>query len=255
MKNVIIFSDHTIGYEVTRYCTRHLSEQYQLLGVFTPQANNQGFWKPIKEIGYKDFGYFINESDFLVANDHLIDKIDYIFLISWKYILSGKFIDLAKEGVINLHYSLLPKFRGVYPVNWAIINGQKQTGITYHWVNPKIDQGEIILQRKTDIPAHFTALELINKLDLLAFDAFKDIWEGVVPLDRKNSRKQFAQDEQYYSNKRFTESNLLDLNKNYQAEDLINLLRGKTFADSNNLYFLDGENRKVYLSISLRVEE
>ncbi len=71
---------------------------------------------------------------------------------------------LPKMGTFNLHASLLPEYRGAAPINWAIINGEKQTGVTTFFIDDKIDTGEIILQKKVDISKDDNASSLHDKL-------------------------------------------------------------------------------------------
>ena len=71
---------------------------------------------------------------------------------------------LPKYGTFNLHASLLPNYRGAAPINWAIINGEKQTGVTTFFIDEKIDTGAIIQQAVTPIEAHETAASLHDKL-------------------------------------------------------------------------------------------
>ena len=74
---------------------------------------------------------------------------------------------LPEFGTFNLHASLLPEYRGAAPINWAIINGEKKTGVTTFFIDEKIDTGEIILQKKTTIGKSETAGELHDRLMLL----------------------------------------------------------------------------------------
>ena len=71
---------------------------------------------------------------------------------------------LPKNGTFNLHASLLPQYRGAAPINWAIINGEKETGVTTFFIEKKIDTGAILLQRKTQISPDETAGTLHDKL-------------------------------------------------------------------------------------------
>lgn len=72
--------------------------------------------------------------------------------------------DLPSMGTFNLHASLLPAYRGAAPINWAIINGEKETGVSTFFIDDKIDTGEILLQEKTSIDANETAGDLHDKL-------------------------------------------------------------------------------------------
>ncbi|MBN2213083.1 MAG: methionyl-tRNA formyltransferase [Bacteroidales bacterium] len=71
---------------------------------------------------------------------------------------------LPESGTINLHASLLPQYRGAAPINWAIINGEKQTGVTTFFINHQIDTGSILFQEKVDIGSSETAGELHDRL-------------------------------------------------------------------------------------------
>ena len=72
--------------------------------------------------------------------------------------------DLPEKGTFNLHASILPQYRGAAPINWAIINGERETGVTTFFIEKKIDRGAIILQRKTTIESDETAGTLHDKL-------------------------------------------------------------------------------------------
>jgi methionyl-tRNA formyltransferase len=71
---------------------------------------------------------------------------------------------IPPKGTINLHASLLPQYRGAAPINWAIINGETQTGVTTFFINEKIDEGNILLAEKIDISNDDNAETLHNKL-------------------------------------------------------------------------------------------
>ena len=79
-------------------------------------------------------------------------------------ILPAEVYKLAKIASFNIHMSLLPKYRGAAPINWAIINGEKTSGLTSFILNNKVDTGSILLQKKVDILTNWTAGELYNSL-------------------------------------------------------------------------------------------
>jgi methionyl-tRNA formyltransferase len=78
---------------------------------------------------------------------------------------------MPKLGTFNLHASLLPQYRGAAPINWAVINGETQTGVTTFFIDEKIDTGAIILKEETDIHPNETAGELHDRLMHLGVDA------------------------------------------------------------------------------------
>jgi methionyl-tRNA formyltransferase len=90
-----------------------------------------------------------------------------LFVVVAFRILPVSVFTLPPFGTINLHASLLPKYRGAAPINWAIINGEKETGVTTFFVEERVDTGEWILQRKISIGEAETAGELHDRLCLL----------------------------------------------------------------------------------------
>ncbi len=98
----------------------------------------------------------------------------------------GRLIRLARRGGINYHPSLLPKYRGGTAINWAIIRGERETGVTIHWLDEGVDTGDILLQRKVEIGPDDTAASLyFNKLFPLGVEmiaeAVKLVREGKAP--------------------------------------------------------------------------
>lgn len=85
-------------------------------------------------------------------------------LTAYAYKIKQPLLGLPKKGFINLHPSLLPSYRGAAPINWAIINGEKQTGVTTFLMDEKMDTGAIIMQSAVEIGQDETAGELTEKL-------------------------------------------------------------------------------------------
>ena len=73
---------------------------------------------------------------------------DLIILVAYGQILTGKILQLPTVGCLNIHPSLLPRYRGPAPINWALIKEKRKQGITFLFMNEKIDAGDIILQKK-----------------------------------------------------------------------------------------------------------
>ncbi|MFA5239667.1 MAG: methionyl-tRNA formyltransferase [Phycisphaerae bacterium] len=95
-------------------------------------------------------------------------KPDLILAIAFGQKISGDLIKLPTKAAINVHASLLPKYRGAAPINWAIINGETQTGNSIITLAEKIDSGDILAQASTDIVSDETAGELHDRLAKLA---------------------------------------------------------------------------------------
>lgn len=92
---------------------------------------------------------------------------DLIVVIAYGHILPKSLLQLPRYGAINVHASLLPKYRGAAPIQWSIINGETQTGVTTMWIDEGMDTGDILLQTNTDIKKQDTAQELGERLSEL----------------------------------------------------------------------------------------
>lgn len=99
-------------------------------------------------------------------------SIDLAVVLAYGKILPQWVLDVPKYGALNIHASLLPRFRGASPINASILAGDIQTGLTYMLMNSKMDEGDILWQTKTNIDSNDTAETLGNKLSL---SASKDI--------------------------------------------------------------------------------
>lgn len=78
-------------------------------------------------------------------------RADLLWISDYRYLLPQAILKLPRLGAVNLHPSLLPKYRGRAPINWAILNGETRLGLTAHWVDAGMDTGDIIAQRSFDL--------------------------------------------------------------------------------------------------------
>ena len=91
---------------------------------------------------------------------------DLIVVVAFR-VLPKEILSIPKLGAINLHASLLPKYRGAAPINWAIINGEKKSGVTTFFLNEKIDSGKIIFQKECEISSEMNAGDLHDNLSVI----------------------------------------------------------------------------------------
>jgi len=95
-------------------------------------------------------------------------KPDFIFSFYYRQMLKAPVLALARRGALNMHGSLLPKYRGRVPVNWAIIHGETETGATLHYMVEKPDAGDIVAQTTVPILPDDTAKEVFDKVTIAA---------------------------------------------------------------------------------------
>ena len=89
---------------------------------------------------------------------------DVAVVVAYGRILPEEFLRAPRRGCINVHFSLLPLYRGAAPANWAVVNGETETGVTTMFIEPSLDTGPILLQQKTPIGEKETAPELMQRL-------------------------------------------------------------------------------------------
>ncbi len=157
------------------------------------------------------------------AIKYLEEKNPELFIVSaFGKILNKKILEIPKRFCINIHPSLLPKYRGAAPINWAIINGEKKTGVTIIKMNERMDAGDIILQEPLGIELSDTAITLEDKLSNLA----AELLVKVLDLIENDDFLLTPQDESQISfAPKLRKSDGL-INWNQSAEDICNRVRG-----------------------------
>jgi methionyl-tRNA formyltransferase len=136
--------------------------------------------------------------------------------------------DMPRMGTINVHASLLPQYRGAAPINWAVINGEKETGVTTFKLQHEIDTGNILLQDRIQIGEHETAGELHDKMKMLGAEllvkTIKLLAHGTL---EERQQTQIAEDQKIelkHAPKIFTETCKINWNK--PVAEVYNLIRG-----------------------------
>jgi methionyl-tRNA formyltransferase len=115
-------------------------------------------------------------------------------VVAYGRILPDEFLRAPRRGCINVHFSLLPLYRGAAPTNWAVVNGETETGVTTMFIDPTLDTGPILLQRKTPIGEKETAPELMERLARIGAEL---LGETLARLDNLTPRPQHDRDATY----------------------------------------------------------
>lgn len=207
-----------------------VAADYPIVGVFTRPDRPAGRGlklhpMPIKEEAGK-LGLKIHQPESINSEESLklLKELgpDLIAVAAYGQILSRAVLKVPRIGAVNLHASLLPKYRGAAPINWAIINGETETGITTFLMDEKMDTGDVLLQRRIPIGEEDTAGSLHDKLAKLGAEVMVETLKGLeqgtlksVPQD--HSRASFAP-------KLKKEDGRIDWRKS--SRNLFNLIRG-----------------------------
>ena len=146
---------------------------YEILTVVTNPDRKQGRGmkmsvSPVKKFA-EEKGLQILQPEKVRKNEEFISKIrdlkpDVICVVAYGKILPKEILDIPKCGCINVHGSLLPKYRGAAPIQWAVLNGDKETGITTMYMDVGMDTGDMILKEKVTIGDDETTGELWDRL-------------------------------------------------------------------------------------------
>ncbi len=162
----------------------------------------------------------INEASSLETLKNLNPEL--AIVVGFGQILSQKLLDLPKLGMINVHFSLLPKYRGASPIQAAIINGDGQTGISTMFLVKKLDSGPVILQQDIPIDGKDNAVTLTEKLTKVGVRVLQD----TIELIRQGKAEAKSQDESRssYAALLTKESGLIDWQKS--SPELYNFVRG-----------------------------
>jgi methionyl-tRNA formyltransferase len=153
---------------------KHLLAQtdFEIVGVITqpdrPRGRGQEVsFSPVKEAALAaNLAVHQPEKIRATESETLLQKLapDCVVIIAYGQIIPARLLPIPKLGWINLHASLLPKYRGAAPINWAIVNGETRTGVTTMRIDAGMDTGDMLLQREIEIGAKETAPELAARM-------------------------------------------------------------------------------------------
>ena len=161
-------------------------------------------------------------------------------VVAYGQIIPNEILNLTKKGFINIHASLLPKWRGAAPIQRSIINLDKQTGITIMKINNKLDSGPICNSYKMDISNNENAEIISNKLSLLAAEKILDNIDDV--LDNKIEFKEQNHADATYANKIEKSEGKIDWNN--KAENIIGKING-LYPSPGAWFIYKGERFKI----------
>ncbi|MBO5645174.1 MAG: formyltransferase, partial [Lentisphaeria bacterium] len=222
----VVFAYHNIGCAAINEL---LEAGYEISAVFTHQdSKNENIWfDSVAELAVsKGIPVYAPEN---VNHPVWVGRIsamqpDFIFSFYYRNILKQDILDIPAKGAVNLHGSLLPKYRGRVPINWAIINGETESGVTLHYMTSKPDAGDIIAQERFDICCCDTAKTVFGK----AVDAAKKLLKTTLPKLADGTAERIPQndaDATTYGG-RCAKDGEIDWNKS--AEAVHNLIRAVT---------------------------
>ena len=161
---------------------------HQIVGVITNEDKPKGrgmkmMFSPVKEYAV-EHQLEVYQPHKIRNNDEIIELIkklnpDVICVVAYGKILPKEILDIPPKGCINVHASILPKYRGAAPIQWAVINGDEKTGITTMFMDEGMDTGDIILAKEVNIDKDETTGELWNRLSILGGELLVETLENI----------------------------------------------------------------------------
>ncbi len=161
---------------------RILADEHEVVAVYTQPDKPSGRGNKLSASPVKEFALQNDLPIFQPVKIKIPETLetfkshraDVAVVVAYGRILPLTYLEAFPKGAINVHFSLLPKYRGAAPVNWAIVNGETKTGVTTMRMDAGLDTGAILLQREIEIGEHENAIELMGKLSTLGADLLSE---------------------------------------------------------------------------------
>ncbi|WP_373598383.1 methionyl-tRNA formyltransferase [Paraclostridium bifermentans] len=207
-----------------------IDEGHEVLGVVTQPDKPKGRGKklsmpPVKELALKyDIPVYqpikAREESFVETLKEINPEL--IVVVAFGQILPKSILDIPKFGCVNVHASLLPKYRGAAPLNWVIINGEEKTGVTTMYMDVGLDTGDMILKSEIPLDDEITAGELHDKMMIDGAEVLKEtidlISQGKAPREK--------QDDENTCYSPIMDKSLGNIDWKKPAKEIHNLIRG-----------------------------
>ncbi len=171
-------------------------------------------------------------------------NLDLMVVVAYGKILPKRILDYPKFGCINVHASLLPKYRGAAPIQWAVLNGDKKTGVCVQQMDIGIDTGDILFTEETDIGINETSEELFERLSVIGADALIKTMDLIIK-GQTNPVPQPAGDFGYAS---MIDKSMSNIDWSKSAFEVHNQIRGlQSWPCASTV--INGKNVKVHKSV------
>lgn len=243
MTNAIVFAYHNVGVECLKVLLAN-SVNVQLVVTHVDNPNETIWFDSVAALAHQHGIKVItpddpNTSEVLAEITAL--KPDFIFSFYYRMMLAPALLALAKKGAYNMHGSLLPKYRGRVPINWAIIKGETETGATLHEMVEKPDAGRIVGQQVVTIECDETAAEVFAKVTVAAASVLNGAIESLINGTAQLHAQDLTQGS-YYGGRKAEDG---VINWHDTAENIHNLVRAVAPPYPGATTIINGERVKI----------
>mgnify|MGYP001623954209 FL=1 len=228
-----------------------LDAGYPVTGVFTQPDKPKGRGYQLAPPPVKEFALTQNLPVFqpkTMRDAETLEQLkgcnpDLIVVVAYGKLLPKEVLDLPRRGCINVHASLLPKYRGAGPVQWSIINGEEETGVTTMYMAEALDTGDMLESASLKIGENETADELMERLSHLG----AELLISTVKKAEEGTLKPVPQDEALSTYVSMLDKEMARLDFNKPAREVHNLIRGLSSWPCAYTFY-QGKRLKVYHS-------
>lgn len=241
---IVVFAYHDVGYE----CLDALIQNDENIAALVTHQDN-----PAEEIWFRSVAKLARKYGIpvytpeSVNTPEWIDRIrswepDLIFSFYYRNMIAQEILDIPSLGAFNMHGSLLPKYRGRVPINWAVLHGEQETGVTLHHMVKRPDAGDIVDQERIPILREDTAQDVFQK----AVKAARLVLERQLDSLTRGTAPRKPQDESQatYFGGRKPEDGRIDWTQS--AESIYNLVRAVTHPYPGAFTACDGKRMFVW---------
>ncbi|NVN98476.1 MAG: formyltransferase, partial [Geobacteraceae bacterium] len=174
---VVACAYHNVGFRCLEELLRQGAD-IRLIFTHEDSPTEEIWFSSVRELADRHSIPFITSSINEPENIAKVKALAPDFLLSFYYrnMIKPEVLEIPKSGAFNLHGSYLPKYRGRVPINWAVINGESETGATLHYMVEKPDAGDIVDQEKVEITFIDTAHDVFAKVTDAAVTVIKRAW-------------------------------------------------------------------------------
>ena len=228
-------------------------KSFDLVGCFTQPSRPAGRGQKISHSPIKNFCTKNNIPIYTPENFTKKEEInslknlncDVLVVAAYGIILPKEILEICKFGALNIHASLLPRWRGAAPIQRAILAGDEKTGITIMKMNEKLDAGNIILQKEIEIKKESTAQEIHDQLSIIGGELIINVLKEIENIGKINSKKQ-SEAKVTYAKK--IKSEETKINWNNSGEEIlrqIKALGGWFLINNQRIKIFDADVEKV----------
>jgi methionyl-tRNA formyltransferase len=239
---IIVCAYHNVGYRCIEELLRQGAE-IALIFTHEDSPTEEIWFDSVRDLAERHGIPYLTSDINEPGNVERVREMAPAFLFSFYYrnMIKPQVLDIPAHGALNLHGSYLPTYRGRVPVNWAVINGESETGATLHYMVEKPDAGDIVDQERVEIAFTDTALDVFHKVTAAAVTVISRAW----PLLREGKATRLPMDlasGSYFGGRKPADGRI-DWTR--PAVQIYNLVRGVTHPYPGAFTHLDG--RKVVI--------